>query len=235
MMDRSRGPAPPTSLNELELRVRRLGGRSLAWLAEDLGLSTPPDLRRHKGWVGQLVEVALGAEGGSLDGPDFAGLGVELKTLPVGPTGEPWESTWVCTASLDGSMAASWEESRVARKLACVLWVPVVGTRETELGDRRIGSPVLWRADPEELATLREDWSELSEVIRLGDLERLDARLGTALQLRPKAASSRETVWTVDGDGAWVETNPRGFYLRRSFTRRILQRHLGNEPVPGQS
>ncbi|MEE2828363.1 MAG: DNA mismatch repair endonuclease MutH [Myxococcota bacterium] len=229
MIDRSQGPPPPTSLDELSLRAARLGGRSLSWLAGELGLTVPPDLRRHKGWVGQLMEIALGADGASLDGPDFAALGVELKTLPVSSTGDPSESTWVCTAAMDGSIAAKWSESRVARKLDCVLWVPVVGGREMDLGERRIGSPILWRADPEELQTLRGDWSELSEMIRMGDLERLDARLGTALQIRPKAASSLETVWALDRDGSWVETNPRGFYLRRSFTRAILQRHLGRE------
>ena len=61
----------------------------------------------------------------------------------------------------------------------------------------------------------------------MGDLEHLDARLGTALQLRPKAANRSETTWMLDRDGSWVETGPRGFYLRRSFTRSLMSRAFG--------
>ena len=218
---------PPGSIAELEARARGLGGRTVSWVAASVGLTTPPDLRSHKGWLGQLIEVALGADGGSIDGPDFLALGVELKTLPIDARAEPRESTWVCSAALDGSIASRWDESRVCRKLACVLWVPVVLLPGQSLGDRRLGAPVLWRPNALEEATLRADWEELSALIRAGDLEHLDARAGQALHLRPKAANAREMVPVLDDSGDWVETNPRGFYLRRSFTARLLKEQLG--------
>lgn len=222
-------PGPPGSLEELEERARALGGRTVAWLAERCGLPTPPDLRRHKGWLGQLLEIALGADGGSEDGPDFRKLGVELKTIPVDESARPRESTWVCVAALDGSIATSWPESRVARKLNCVLWVPVLSRDGEALGDRRLAAPLLWRPNEQELATLRSDWEELTGLIRAGALDRLSARTGEALHLRPKAASSRDLVPVLDRQGNWTETNPRGFYLRRSFTGALLLRHLGWE------
>lgn len=215
---------PPRTTAELLARAEALAGRSLGSIAQERGEPVPPDLRRHKGWVGELVERVLGATAGSRAEPDFPHLGVELKTLPVDETGKPLESTYVCTARLDGTLARDWAESWVRHKLACVLWVPIVG--RCALGERRIGAPVLWRPDPDEEAQLRDDWTAIAEAIALGETWQLEARRGVALQLRPKAANGRELTWMLDDEGEWAQVNPRGFYLRTSFTREILARRL---------
>ena len=220
-------PGPPASEDELLSRVDLLAGRDVSWVAARCGLPVPPDLRRHKGWLGQLLEIALGADGGSVDGPDFRRLGIELKTIPVDDHASPRESTWVCTAALDGSMETRWEDSRVARKLACVLWVPILTREGDALAERRIAGPILWRANTSESGVLRSDWEELSGLIRSGQLDRLSARTGEALHLRPKAANNRELVAALDAEGNWTQTNPRGFYLRRGFTSALIQRSLG--------
>jgi len=226
-MAQQRRPLPPVSEEELLERVRAIAGRDVRWIADQLGVPVPKDLTRHKGWLGQLIELVLGADGGSEDGPDFRSLGIELKTIPVDEKAVPRQSTWVCTAALDGSIASRWEESRVAAKLACVLWVPILTRAGDVLAERRIASAYLWRADSNEAEVLRSDWEELSGLIRAGELDRLDARTGEALHLRPKAANSRELVSALDAEGEWTETNPRGFYLRRGFTTRLIQRALG--------
>ncbi len=220
-------PTAPRDEAELLRRARRLAGRSVEWVASSIGLTTPPDLKRHKGWLGQVVEIALGADGGSYDGPDFSALGIELKTIPVNAEAVPRESTWVCVAALDGSMATRWEHSRPEAKLRRVLWVPILTAPDDQLAARRLAMPMLWTPSEEEEATLRSDWEEIASVIRAGHLDRLDARTGEALHLRPKAANNRELVAALDADGNWTETNPRGFYLRRSFTTRILRNGLG--------
>lgn len=61
---------------ELLERARRLAGRRIAEIAESLGLEVPADLRRHKGWVGNLIEKALGVTAGSAPVPDFEPLGI---------------------------------------------------------------------------------------------------------------------------------------------------------------
>ena len=38
---------------------------------------------------------------------------------------------------------------------------------------------------------MREDWEEQVELIATGRLDELDARMGTYLQIRPKAANAR--------------------------------------------
>lgn len=189
-------------------------------------MPTPADLRRDKGWIGQLLEHVLGATAASRAEPDFAHLGVELKTLPVLPDGRPRESTFVCTAPLDGRLEPDWASSWVRRKLQAVLWIPILTPPHTPPGDRRVGSPFLWRPNPEEDALLAQDWTSITDHIALGHLDQLHAGHGVALQLRPKAADRRQTTWTRDEHGEPVRDNPRGFYLRPTFTRGLLERHL---------
>ena len=215
----------PADIEALSRRARRLAGRTVAQIAHELGREVAADLRSHKGWLGELIEGALGATGGSRPEVDFPELGVELKTLPIDRQGRPRESTWVCAAPLDGFVGERWESSRVRHKLARVLWVPVLTERGVPLSERRLGTPLLWTMDAESEDTLRADYEELSELIRLGQLEEIDATLGTWLQLRPKAAHSRVTKVTLDAEGQWVDANPKGFYLRTAFTRRLLERY----------
>ena len=215
----------PAHIDELMRRARSLAGRTVGQIAEQVGVTVPKDLRSHKGWFGELIEAALGATGGSKPQVDFPSLGVELKTLPVDATGKPRESTWVCAAPLNGFVGETWATSKVRDKLAHVLWLPVLSDPSVALTDRRIGTPLLWTMDPESEAVLQADWEELSELVRLGQLDDIDARKGTWLQLRPKAANGKVTRWALDAEGEWVQANPKGFYLRTAFTKRLLETH----------
>jgi DNA mismatch repair protein MutH len=215
----------PESEAELWARARRLAGVRLGELAAGFDLAPPPDLRRAKGWVGQLVERALGATAASRPTPDFAAFGVELKTLPVDRRGKPCESTFVCTIALTRAGDLEWEGSPVWRKLRRVLWVPVEGERSIPPAQRRIGEPLLWSPSPDEEADLRFDWEELTGIIGRGDVESLTGHLGRFLQVRPKARDSRARRAGTDRDGAVFAALPRGFYLRASFTGRLLAAH----------
>ena len=79
-----------------------------------------------KGKVGEQIERALGASGGSTATWDFPELRVELKTIPLDASrGAPRESTFVCAVSLADADRAEWATSWVRAKLSRVLWVPV--------------------------------------------------------------------------------------------------------------
>ena len=215
----------PRSEQELLTRAQEMAGECLATLAQARGLAVPTDSRRAKGWAGQLIEAYLGATAGSLSEPDFQEIGVELKTIPVRPDGEPRESTYVCTVPLTGESSTSWPGCNVQSKLARVLWVPIVTDDATDPGDRIIGWPLLWSPSAEEASALEADWQELMDMVCMGELESISAHHGTCLQIRPKAADSRARRWGIGESGEPVRTLPRGFYLRTSFTRAIVQRH----------
>jgi DNA mismatch repair protein MutH len=217
----SRRPAP-VNVRELELRAEALFGRTVAELARGLAVELPPDERRAKGFVGQLVERALGADPTAGDRPDFPDLGVELKTVPVDEAGVPVESTFCCSIRMDAADRSRWEESRLERRLRCVLWVPIQAARSAPLPDRRFGRARLWRPSPDELALLRADWEDLMGAIGAGRPP--SAHEGRVLQVRPKAATSEDRTVAPSEDGAEA-TLPLGFYLRPSFTRTLLQKN----------
>jgi DNA mismatch repair protein MutH len=216
---------PPESESELVERARALAGTTLGELARAQGLEAPADLRRAKGFVGQLVERALGARRGSRPGPDFHELGVELKTLPVDARGQPVESTFVCTIPLRAVGDVEWEHSPVREKLRRVLFVPVEGERARPVPARRVGAPLLWSPSAEEEADLRFDWDELAGRIGRGEIESITGHLGRWLQVRPKAADSHARQRAFDTEGVSFPVLPRGFYLRARFTERIVRSH----------
>ncbi|ABA59277.1 DNA mismatch repair protein MutH [Nitrosococcus oceani ATCC 19707] len=215
---------PPANESELLARAQALAGSSLEQIAARLDRRVPQDLRRAKGWVGELLELALGATSGSQAVPDFPALGVEMKTLPLQADGRPKESTYVCTVPLTDSEAC-WETSWIRRKLNRVLWLPVEAQAGMPLSVRRVGMPLLWSPNSEEEAILRADWEELMDMVCLGELEMITAHYGIYLQIRPKAANGHALCEGIGEDGARIRTLPRGFYLRSSFTAALLGRY----------
>ena len=199
--------SPPESEAQLLSQARQLSGYALGELAAMAGI-----------W--------LGASAGSKPEQDFAALGVELKTIPVDSLGRPLETTFVCVAPLTGNTGVTWETSHVRHKLKRVLWIPVEGERSIPLAERRVGSPLLWSPNEEEDQQLRLDWEELMDMIVLGHVERITARHGEVLQLRPKAANARALTEAIGANGEPILTLPRGFYLKKNFTRALLERHF---------
>lgn len=222
--------AAPRSLRELEVRAQALAGRTIGELAAGLAVALPASLVRAKGFVGQLVEAALGADPDAADAPDFPELGVELKTVPVGASGRPAESTFVCSIAMAGLDREEWESSRLRKRLRHVLWVPVDSARRAGLAERRFHGPRLWSPSPREEALLRADWEDLVGALASGDAT-LSAHRGLVLQVRPKArhAGIRRLACTAAGPQRVL---PLGFYLRTAFTRTIL---APAEPVVGRA
>ncbi len=217
---------PPENESQLLSQAQALAGYTLSELAALANIPIPKDLRRDKGWIGVLLERWLGATAGSKPEQDFAALGVELKTIPIDRYGRPLETTFVCVAPLTGNTGVVWETSHVRHKLKRVLWVPVEGERSLPLAERRVGSPLLWSPSPAEEQQLRLDWEELMDLIVLGQVERITARHGEVLQLRPKAANSKVLTEAIGMHGEPILTLPRGFYLKKNFTAALLARHF---------
>ena len=216
--------AAPESAHELLQRARELAGLTLAELAAQLDIALPRSSRQEKGWAGQLLEVALGASAGSKPVPDFEQLAIELKTLPVDCLGRVLESTFVCSAPLLEVTGLDWHQSGVWCKLRQVLWLPLLSSRGLPPQQRVIGTAFLWQPSAAEEALLRQDWEEIMERIALGQVQQITARLGQALQLRPKAAHSRITTAARGPEGQQIQVGPRGFYLRASFTQQLLHK-----------
>ena len=216
----------PKTTEELLSRAQAIAGLSFGELAAQLSIPVPPDLKRDKGWVGMLLETALGATAGSKAEQDFRHLGIELKTIPINAQGYPLETTFVSLAPLIQNRGVNWQNSHVRHKLSRVLWIPIEGSRSIPLAERHIGAPILWQPSEQQERMLQRDWEELMDYIVLGQLDKINARLGEVLQLRPKGANSKSLTKGIGKHGEIIDTLPLGFYLRKAFTHEILQQFV---------
>lgn len=216
----------PTSESMLMAKAREIAGYSLGDIAKSIDLPIPPDLKKKKGWVGQLLELYLGADAGSKAERDFAHLGIELKTIPINQLGYPLETTFICVAPLIENHGITWQSSHVKYKLNKVLWIPVEGDRAIPLAQRRVGSPILWQPSAEEEQQLKQDWQELMDMIVLGKIANITAKHGEFIQIRPKAANGKALTEAFNENGELIMTRPRGFYLKKQFTARILTNYI---------
>ncbi len=211
----------PENLQDLMLRCQQMANQSVGSLAADLNLPVPAELNHAKGWLGQLIEIYLGASAQNQAMQDFPELGIELKTIPITQSFKPLESTYVCTVQTNEA-ALHWHDSWVYRKLKQVLWVPIISAPNSRIQDRIICTPILWQMTAELEQILRTDWEELMEMLQLGYAKNLSAKFGTYLHIRPKAANSKVLIDYVNHDGSATRIVPKGFYLRPSFTQLIL-------------
>lgn len=210
--------------NEAELleRCQLIEGLSFLQLATLLEITIPHESSKRKGWTGLAIELALGTTAGTQSLPDFTHLGIELKTIPLNHRGKPSESTFITSIPLLTIHQQQWETSQCYSKLKRVLWIPIEGDKAIPFEQRRIGRGFLWSPNQEEESILASDWQELSFMLSSGRLEEINATMGQYLQVRPKAANAKSLCYGFDEDGNKVLTLPRGFYLRSSFTARLI-------------
>ncbi|MFA6302116.1 MAG: DNA mismatch repair endonuclease MutH [Legionella sp.] len=216
-----RRPPPKTEAELLE-RCQDIEGLSFSQLALLLGITIPETANQRKGWLGQAIEWALGADAQNKSLPDFQELKIELKSVPLAASGKPTESTFITSIPLLTIHKQTWHSSQCFAKLRRVLWVPVEGDSLIPYTQRRIGRAVLWSPNETQEQVLAADWNYLSSQISTGQLETLDARSGDYLQVRPKAADGKSLCYAFDSEGNKVQTLPRGFYLRSVFTAHLI-------------
>ncbi|MFO0547194.1 MAG: MutH/Sau3AI family endonuclease [Polyangiaceae bacterium] len=226
-------------IDELVARARSLEGLAIDDVARELRADGARLGGVHgKGRLGELVELALGASGGSgRRVVDFPALGVELKTIPVDRRGKPKESTFV--AAIDLGAELDWEDSWVKKKLERVLFVPIVdedhvfsppGEKVGPCKNRTFGRALLWSPTPAQEAGLRGDYDDVMGLAFVGRIEDVTAHLGRWLQVRPKARDGRARTLVLGREGERIATVPRGFYLRARFTGALLEDPAATPP-----
>lgn len=218
--------SPPKTIHELSQRAQQLAGKTVGELAEDRSVKIPENLKTQKGWQGQFIEQCLGADAGNLAKPDFSLIDVELKTLPIDNSGKVQESTYVCVVNISNNLGLQWHDSVVYHKLQHVLWVPIANIKGESIAHSRIASPFFWQMSHQQETILRDDWENAMELVSMGKIDQLNARMGQLMQVRPKAANSRVLTRATDEQGNAAQTLPRGFYLRSQFTQQLLNFHL---------
>ena len=217
---------PPRTIEELNERLQQIAGVTLAELAKQAQVPLPISPLHGKGFQGELIERFLGASAPGLPIPDFPELDIELKTVPVDEKYRPLESTFICYAPLNDIKARQFENSILFHKISRVLFVFVVAPRHFNYEERYVAGFRYWSPSLEEAKLIREDFEELYEMVATGHVDDITARMGTVIQMRPKAADGKALTDCPGPDGAVIKVRPRGFYMRRSFMEGLLQKFL---------
>lgn len=212
----------PQSLDELQSRLKALTGKTLLELADKALVQLPRSTTSGKGFTGELLEILLGATAGNLPVPDFPQLKLELKTLPVDENLKPLESTFICHAPLVNKRNQRFEDSTLFCKISSILFVFILAPRNLPFAQRKIMGFHFFKPSAEELSLIKEDWEELMEMVSLGQVQQITARYGTIIQMRPKAADGMQLTECIGPDGTMIKTRPRGFYMRRAFTQKLI-------------
>jgi DNA mismatch repair protein MutH len=210
------------SEDELLNRCKAIEGLTIGQIASNLSVLVPMDPLKRKGSIGSLIEIALGAFSGNKSVPDFENLGIELKTIPINHLYKAAESTFITSIPLLTIHNQTWKTSQCYSKLKRILWIPVEDDERIPFMHRRVGAGILWSPSIDDEAILAQDWQELTNLICMGAIDTISANMGNYLQIRPKASDAKSLCYGFDANGAKFKTLPRGFYLRSSFTTRIL-------------
>lgn len=214
---------PPKDFETLIERLNNIVGKKLDELSKQACVNLPNDPVHAKGFVGELVELLLGASAESLPIPDFPELGLELKTLPLDENFKPLESTFICYAPLTDVRNVRFEETALYKKITRMLFVFTIAPRDLPMNERTIAGYSFWNPNAEQLATIKNDYNELMELVSLGRINEINAKLGTIIQMRPKAANGKVLTDCIGPDGTIIKTRPRGFYMRRIFTTELIK------------
>lgn len=218
-------PPPPQSFEELIDALNAIVGKNFLELSQRCGVTLPSSTLHGKGFAGELIELCTGASAGNSSIPDFPNLGLELKTIPVDENLKPLESAFVSYAPLTNIRDLNFENSTLYIKLSRVLFVVLLAPRNLDLASRKVLGYFFWQPNLEELSKIRADFNELMEMVKTGQIDKISARLGTVVQLRPKCADGKQTTACIGPLGSLIKTRPRGFYLRRTFIEALLQRY----------
>ena len=213
----------PKTRADLIKRLDLIMGRSLSELAFLSGVDSPYNNRAGKGFAGQLTEIFLGADAGTLSEPDFTNLGIELKTLPVGFDLMPAQSTFLCMADLNPERFIPFEQSHLYHKLRHMLFVILLAPKGAKITERRILGYFFFKPDNQTLKLFEQDYNEFNELILNASAREIDGSAGNVIQMRPKAAASSEYIKVRDVSGNFTTTYPRAYYLRPWFTKKLMQ------------
>lgn len=219
----------PKTECELINRAFKLSGMRLI---DFFNLSTPfvdkfisNNVKKTNGFLGQLMEVYLGASAKNLPIPDFPNLNIELKILPLNKYMFPKHPIKICYTSFYPSVNnIVWDSSLVKLKLNKVLWIPFESDNSIHISKRRICHPFLFNLKKYE-KIIKQDYENIKELLILGKKEYISSDLGEYLNIKP-ISSNKKLTNTIDHNGELVKTNFIGFYLNIKFLKRIMYEYL---------
>ena len=218
------------TFKEISHRLDQIIGVPFAELGDYYRKPWTGDAAHNKGWSGQLVHRLITGRSGPEPEPDIVGLGLEVKSIPIGKGARVLEPTKIGALNYANLAVTEWPDSAPYHKLRSVLFVPIVKMNEKMPDEWYIRRPFLWLPSEKVLSELRSDYDSVRELVlarRFDDISsaKPPKGQGLALHAKPNAKNSRVRA-TYRIDGRDYDLKPKAWMLRQSFTQPIVRENL---------
>jgi DNA mismatch repair endonuclease MutH len=154
---------------------------------------------------------------------ELEALGLELKTIPLGPNAYPYEA--MSFPAFDPAELAEeeWEDSELCGRLQNVLMAPVFRERrDDDLMDQRVCKPFRWTPSREQTNGIRVEWERYRDSFASGQVYNLPTSRETRfIHVRPHGRDGSDTV-VVPGGRAIVR---QSFWLNPTFVQELVRSH----------
>ena len=193
------------------------------------------DIRQRKGSFGNAVEEHYFKYGLNSDSsPDFAEVGLELKTTPVKKSarGELVSKERLVFTMIDYNEVVNedFEHSQFLKKSRDILLITYLYEPEKNALDYVIEAAVRWGLPEEDIPQIKRDWETVVEKIRAGHAEEISGGDTLYLEACTKAADSTVRRSQPFSD---VPAKPRAWALKSSYMTAIQRQIIeGMRQIP---
>ena len=197
--------------SEFEHRVHEKVEPYLGRQIDEIGREVGVKSSRSKGYPANVVRILLFSFVPA--GPaDFERRSIEIKTVRKPRVGRPYEAMSFPAFDANELVRESWARSTLCRLLA--------PNKTDHLGTSRLGKPVFWSPNGQQLETIKSEWENFRILIGGGAALRLPGAASTsAIHVRTHGQDARDRAF-APGVGYIPK---RSFWLNQDFVRSIIE------------
>lgn len=195
---------------EATRRIKRLIGRDIRQLADDLGVTVWKGDNLNKGWAGHTLERYLGLPLNSSRSPNFGSWELKVASLKRNRQKElrVKETLWITMIDPVEVAEKEFRDSHVFIKMQRMLIVSRIFESKAETHSQIYDVTSFNLDDPNIFGRVKADYNLIRKTIVESGFERLTGKMGELIQPRTKGTGHGSTS--------------RAFYARTRFVAQIL-------------
>jgi DNA mismatch repair protein MutH len=224
MIGKEAVPGRPTSSDPaatFEARVLAAFEPHIGRDFETLGKEIGREGKQGKAAIAQIVRRVAGERPKGRSG-DFLRFGIEVKSVPVDPSGRVLEAMSFPAFVHEELIFEEWESSDLLGRLNRLLIVPVLRGPRAVLTESRLGRPFFWSPSESDLVGIRSEWERVRSLIASGQARQLPKASETQfIHVRPKGRNAADTDQAPGG----FDVIKKSIWLNQRYLGRILEEH----------
>jgi len=196
--------------HEATSRIRKLIGRDIRNLADELGVTVWKNGKLNKGWTGHTIERYLGLPLNSSRAPNFGSWELKVVSLKRNRQGrlQVKETMWITMIDPVEVAEKEFEDSHLFVKLRKMLVVSRIFEKKEEEKTLLHGVTSFTLDDPDVYGTVKADYDLVRRTIVEQGFGHLTGHMGELIQPRTKGRGHGSTS--------------RAFYARKQFVAKLV-------------